>query len=160
MVGACSRSPPGSSASTPTIQKGEMVTISPAIPLGIIVSEATSAPLPTLSVNNPQKQAQASSFPLGKYRPRARENTSMIVPEATYRTHNSSIGGNDSSAMRIPRYVVPQKKHTAISARYGLNKGCRDNSSGYQDHFPNARCTTAHTRLCRRSSVTRPFKFM
>ena len=103
MVGACSRSPPGSSASTPTIQKGEMVTISPAIPLGIIVSEATSAPLPTLSVNSPLKQAQASSLPLGRYRPRARENPSMIAPEITNRTHTNNIGGNDSSAMRIPR---------------------------------------------------------
>ena len=90
-------------ASTPTIQNGEMVMISPAIPLGIIVSEATSAPLPIPNVNRPLKQAQASSFPFGRYSPRARENTSMMVPEITYRTHTSSIGGNDSSAMRIPR---------------------------------------------------------
>ena len=27
----------------------------------------------------------------------------------------------------MPRYVVPQKKHTAARARYGLNRGCRDN---------------------------------
>src|SRR5665811_1195428 len=74
MVGGCRRSPPGSSASTPTIQKGEMVTISPAIPLGISTSEATSAPLPTLSVNSPLKQAQASSFPRGRlYLPRGKE---------------------------------------------------------------------------------------
>ena len=38
MVGACSRSPPGSSASMPTIQNGEVVMINPAIPLGILVS--------------------------------------------------------------------------------------------------------------------------
>ena len=132
MVGACSRSPPGSRASTPTIQNGEMVTISPAIPLGINVSEATSIPLPTLSVNSPLKHAQASSFPFGRYSPRARENTSMIVPEIMYRTHTNSMGGNDSNDMRIPRYVVPQKKHTATRARYGLNSGCRDNNSGYQ----------------------------
>ena len=93
----------GSSASTPTIQKGEMVVISPAIPLGISTSAATSIPLPTPNVNNPLKQAQANSFPFGRYMPRARENTSMIAPEITYLTHTNNIGGNDSSAMRIPR---------------------------------------------------------
>ena len=103
MVGACSRTPPGSSASTPTIQNGEMVTISPAIPLGISVSEATSTPLPMPSVNRPLKQAHASSLPFGRYSPRARANPSMMVPEIMYRTQTSSIGGNDSSAMRIPR---------------------------------------------------------
>ena len=58
-----------------------MVTIRPAIPLGISVSEATSAPLPIPSVNSPLKQAQASSRPFGRYSPRACEKTSMIVPE-------------------------------------------------------------------------------
>ena len=34
-------------------------------------------------------------------------------------------GGKDSSDIRMPRYVVPQKKHTAANARYGLNRGWR-----------------------------------
>jgi hypothetical protein len=41
----------------------------------------------------------------------------MIDPEIRYRTHTSTIGGKVSSAMRMPRYVVPQKIHTATKAR-------------------------------------------
>src|SRR5581483_4730711 len=35
-----------------------------------------------------------------------------------YRMPTSVAGGNDSSAMRMARYVVPQKTHTAASATY------------------------------------------
>ncbi len=65
MVGACSRSPPGSSASNPTIQNGWVVMIKPAIPLGISNSVNVRAPLPTPRVKNPLKQAAASSRPRG-----------------------------------------------------------------------------------------------
>ena len=82
MVGACSRSPPGSSASNPTIQNGEMVMISPAMPLGMVSSEKTSAPLPMPRVKKPLKQAAASSLPRGRYSPRARANNSKMPPES------------------------------------------------------------------------------
>jgi hypothetical protein len=41
---------------------------------------------------------------------------SRIAPEAVNRNPISASGENDSRAIRIPRYVVPQKKHTAPSA--------------------------------------------
>ena len=66
MVGACSRSPPGSSASMPTIQNGEMVMMSPAMPLGTLSSAKTRAPLPIPSVKNPLKHMAASSLPRGR----------------------------------------------------------------------------------------------
>jgi len=47
MVGACNRSPPGSSASNPTIQNGWVVMMRLAIPLGISNSVNTRAPFPT-----------------------------------------------------------------------------------------------------------------
>ena len=82
MVGPCRRSPPGSSASAPTIQNGEMLMIRPAIPLGIRTSEKTSAPLPIPNVRKPLKQAAANSRPRGRYSPRALANNSMIQPDS------------------------------------------------------------------------------
>ena len=41
----------------------------------------------------------------------------MMDPEIRKRTHTKVMGGKVSSAMRMPRYVVPQKKHTASRAR-------------------------------------------
>jgi hypothetical protein len=40
----------------------------------------------------------------------------MIEPESRKRVLTSTRGGKDSSAMRMPRYVVPQKKHTDANA--------------------------------------------
>ncbi len=41
----------------------------------------------------------------------------MMLPEMMYLTLTSIIGGKDSRDMRMPRYVVPQKKNTATKAR-------------------------------------------
>jgi hypothetical protein len=38
-------------------------------------------------------------------------------PERMKRVEISTNGGNDSRLIRMPRYVVPQKKQTAMSAR-------------------------------------------
>lgn len=101
----------------PTIQNGEIVIIKPARPLGIAVSAYTRAPLPIPRTKNPLKQAAASSLPRGTYKLRALANASIIAPESVYRMLTSASGGNVSSAMRMVRYVVPQKKHTAAKAR-------------------------------------------
>src|SRR5262245_18518036 len=54
-VGQCKGSPRGASASTPTSQKGDVVTNSAAVPLDTQVSEKASAPLPNPSVTKPHK---------------------------------------------------------------------------------------------------------
>ena len=41
----------------------------------------------------------------------------MIDPEMRKRAEISISGGKDSRPMRIPRYVVPQKKQTKTSAK-------------------------------------------
>ena len=46
---------------------------------------------------------------------------SRAPPEIEYRKHISIAGEKDSSATRIPRYVVPQKKHTQASAAKARN---------------------------------------
>ena len=39
-----------------------------------------------------------------------------MAPEMVYRIATSHAGDSDSSDIRMPRYVVPQKKHTDARA--------------------------------------------
>jgi hypothetical protein len=48
----------------------------------------------------------------------------MIEPERRKRAEISTYGGKVSRLMRMPRYVVPQKKQTASSARKAVAPGC------------------------------------
>ena len=83
MLGKCSGSPPGSSASAPTIQNGEMVMIRHARPLGTQSSANTRAPLPMPSTSTPLKQAAQSSRPRGSSPPRSAMAASISAPEIT-----------------------------------------------------------------------------
>jgi hypothetical protein len=68
------------------------------------------------SVTIPYPAVSHNSRPRGKCAPRHAAAASITAPEIRYRTHTSVVGENDSSAMRMPRYVVPQKMHTQTSA--------------------------------------------
>jgi hypothetical protein len=47
----------------------------------------------------------------------------VMAPEMRFRRQTRRAGGKESSAIRIPRYVVPQNIHTQISARYAVKCG-------------------------------------
>jgi hypothetical protein len=47
----------------------------------------------------------------------------MMDPERRNLKATSTSGGKDSKLTRIPRYVVPQKKQTAVSAEYARKPG-------------------------------------
>ena len=83
IVGRCSGSPPGSSASAPTIQNGEMVMIRHAKPLGTHSSAKTRAPLPMPSTSTPLRHAARSSRPRGSSPPRSAMAASISAPETT-----------------------------------------------------------------------------
>ena len=68
MVGPCNRSPPGISASTPTIQKGDTVIKTDANPLGTHCSAKTRHPVPVPIMMTPYSAVYQSSRPRGKMR--------------------------------------------------------------------------------------------
>src|SRR5206468_3719391 len=118
MVAVLRRSPRGSTASSPVIQNGPVVMKMDARPLGTHCSANTSAPLPTPITHMPNSAVNQNSRPRGNATPKRRTATHMMEPEIRYRMPTRAAGGNDSSAMRMARYVVPQKMHTATSAAY------------------------------------------
>src|SRR5579872_3206519 len=107
----------------PTIQNGEVVQNSAARPLGIVSSDQDSVPVPIPNANTPNKAVCHNSRPRGRCAPMALATISITPPEIVYRIAISETGENDSSATRIPRYVVPQKTHTHANARYAWNCG-------------------------------------
>ena len=86
-------------------------------PLAMRSSAKVRQPLPTLRIRMPLRPALHRSLPRGKRAPRARAPAIMIEPERMKRVEMSTYGGKVSRLMRMPRYVVPQKKQTASSAR-------------------------------------------
>jgi hypothetical protein len=72
-------------------------------------------------IKTPLKAACQSSLPLGNCAPRTRAAARRMDPEIKNLAAISTKGGKLSKLMRIPRYVVPQKKHTAARARYARN---------------------------------------
>jgi hypothetical protein len=64
----------------------------------------------------PYNAVRHNSRPRGRCAPATFAPISINIPETKYRRHISIAGEKDSNATRIPRYVVPQKKHTQASA--------------------------------------------
>src|SRR5689334_13786316 len=116
-VGACGLSPP-SAASIPIIQNGEVTSRSAARPLGTVCSAKTSDPVPPPRTMTPYNAVSQSSRPCGNRARLMFAATSRMAPEIRNRTLRITSGGSDSRAMRMARYVVPQKNQTATSARY------------------------------------------
>ena len=54
-------------------------------------------------INTPLTAVCSSSRPAGSFIRKAAAPASMMVPDSVYRAETSRNGGNDSSAMRIPR---------------------------------------------------------
>jgi hypothetical protein len=59
----------------------------------------------------------------GIFTPANSAPTSINTPEIVYRAATSAIGGNDSSAILMPKYVVPQKMQTDTNAAYAQKCG-------------------------------------
>ena len=56
--------------------------------------------------------------------PRARRYSVRRLPAMVHRSPPIRNGGIDSRLTRMPRYVVPQMRHTAIHAKYAIRR-CR-----------------------------------
>jgi hypothetical protein len=81
-----------------------------------MVSENVNAPFATPSGNTPEIAVITNSRPFGNVYPNSHDAVTIIAPDKVNRDASNTNGGNDSSDIRIPRYVVPQKKHTAANA--------------------------------------------
>ncbi len=102
-VGPCKRSPPGMAASSPIIQKGEVVINSAASPLGTHNSANARHPFPMPIMITPSSAINKRSLPEGNWAFARNATTSSTVPETMYRMDIRTGGDTTSSAMRMPR---------------------------------------------------------
>lgn len=85
---------------------------------------------PTPRISIPCPSDHSAPRRVGIFNPIARQIASINTPAAQNRKHTSSNGGNDSSATRIPKYVVPQKKDTDAKASHARKGGEEPKAQG------------------------------
>src|SRR5262245_19460646 len=108
--------PSNMNRSVPTIQNGMAATRTAVSPLGTVCSAQTTPPLPTPFIRTPTSAYEGHEAREGSFTPRAIRPPVSKLPAMSQRNDAIRNGGTVSSAMRIPRYVVPQTMHTTTQA--------------------------------------------
>ena len=108
IVIAVGRAPPGQAHSVSTMKSGLTPISSAVMPDGRYCSDHATRPLPPSSRKVPMIALVRHWRSVGQAAPRIFRNASSSAPAVRKRTPAMRKGGIDSTATRMPRYVLPQ----------------------------------------------------